>query len=134
MPRQGEPGPPVLRVAGHEATAGLHEPLRRAEPLTGLLQPIEGKIRALGRNLDDPLPRLQSRGPVAGVRLDFAQIEVRRCRVPVTIDRGLESLRGKRRIALAQRLFAKLVFEEGENGLITRSRWLAVDIGELPAD
>src|SRR6185436_18518915 len=72
--------------------------------------------------------------PVAATRLDVPQIEVcRRCAL-VAIDRLLESLRGPPRVALAQRLFAELVFEEGEDGLIARGGRLAVHVGELPAD
>src|SRR5580765_5907438 len=127
MPGEGEPGAPVLRVAGHQATAGLHEPLRRAEPLTGLLQAIEDEIGALRRDLDNPLPRLERGAPVAATRLYVPQIEVRRRRALVAIDRLLESLRGPGRVALPQRLFAELVFEEGEDGLIARSGGLAVD-------
>src|SRR3954471_1756904 len=120
MPGQRQPGAPVLRVARHQPTAGFDESLRGAEPLRGLLQTIERKIRAVWRDVDDPFPRLKRAGPVARTRLDVAKIEVGRCRVLVPVDRGLEPFRRAAGVALAQRFFAELVFEKGEDGLIAR--------------
>src|SRR5207245_1088117 len=56
MAREGEPCAPVLRILVDQPPAQTREPLRAAGAERERLEPIESQVRAVGRDLNQPLP------------------------------------------------------------------------------
>ena len=74
--RERQPSPPVLRVPGDDALAQLGEAARRARRAIRAFETFEREIGAVGRHLDEALPRLDGRRQIALPLVDVAKVQI----------------------------------------------------------
>src|SRR5580765_776637 len=120
MPRQRETRAPILRSLVDQPAAEIREALGRTGADRDLLESVEREVRAVGGDVDHPLPNLHGFLILALRDADVAEIEVRRHGSRIETDRAFETA-GRLRIILApQRLESDLVLQKRENRLILR--------------
>ena len=101
--------------------------------VVGALEPIEREVRAVLRDLDAPLPGRDRGVQVALLRLGVAEVQIRRDRRGVQVNRRLEPALRVVDAAVFERLQSELVLEERQNQLRLRLIRRAGNARQAPA-
>ena len=120
VPGQCESGAPVLRVVADEAAAEPREPFGRGGPDRQGFESIEREIRTVRSDRDQPFLGVRGGGVLCLQNAHVAQVQIRRHRTLVEVNRSLEPADGFGVVHPAHGLEPDLVLEKRENGLVLR--------------